>query len=460
MIRFAGTMATIHLPKTEEGASKVLLKSANSMKPSNHQGAATPATANGMRNPSVSIALRRAASLTVLTLLCLHGNAQSPKLPSELTFLSTWGEVHDRYGYEVWGEATFPSYGPNQVNKTGHHWNLMVDIPGAKDSISAWNIIKPVAIKNGWTVLSVNAEGFLALLRYNRNGVEAWMDLATDESVSPTRILPEVIEVAPPPISLTLAEPGGTPEKMSTSIKGNFPYLAPLPGSLPQGGQFDDSPLLFKPNGSDQDEIVANSSIVRGYIFDNLSSQLFGAVYHDALVKAGWDIEQQSSDGSLIVAHYAKEGRNLWAFLLDGGGTYTIRVGTEGAPDQMKTGLAAACHVALYGVLFDFNKSTLQAASSGPLQQVATLMTANPSLKLEVQGHTDNVGGDAYNKTLSEARAQSVMKWLTDHGVAAGRLTAKGYGKTMPIADNSTDEGRMKNRRVEIADPGCKPHTK
>jgi OmpA-OmpF porin, OOP family len=69
-------------------------------------------------------------------------------------------------------------------------------------------------------------------------------------------------------------------------------------------------------------------------------------------------------------------------------------------------------------------------------------------------------GTDAYNQTLSEARAKSVMTWLTQHGVAAARMTSKGYGKTMPVADNATDEGRIKNRRVEIADPRCKPQPK
>src|SRR5579872_6919776 len=72
----------------------------------------------------------------------------------------------------------------------------------------------------------------------------------------------------------------------------------------------------------------------------------------------------------------------------------------------------------------------------------------------------DNVGGDDYNQKLSEARANSVMIWLTQHGVAAGRMTAKGYGKTRPVADNNNDEGRMKNRRVEIADPRCTPQGK
>ena len=109
----------------------------------------------------------------------------------------------------------------------------------------------------------------------------------------------------------------------------------------------------------------------------------------------------------------------------------------------------------MYGVLFDFNKSTLQPASDPVLQQINSLLTKDATLKLEIQGHTDNVGGDAYNQTLSEARGRAVVAWLTQHGVAAGRLTAKGYGKTEPIADNSTDEGRAKNRRVEIADPRC-----
>jgi outer membrane protein OmpA-like peptidoglycan-associated protein len=65
------------------------------------------------------------------------------------------------------------------------------------------------------------------------------------------------------------------------------------------------------------------------------------------------------------------------------------------------------------------------------------------------------VGGDAYNQTLSEARAKAIVTWLTQHGIAGARLTAKGFGKTRPIADNATDAGRAKNRRVEIADPNC-----
>jgi len=123
----------------------------------------------------------------------------------------------------------------------------------------------------------------------------------------------------------------------------------------------------------------------------------------------------------------------------------------------MSSDLNSNCHVAIYGVLFDFNKSTLQPASDPVLQQILDLLKKNPTQKIEIQGHTDNVGADAYNQTLSEARAKAIAAWLTQHGIAAGRLTSRGFGKTKPIADNATDTGRAKNRRVEIADPNCAP---
>lgn len=71
-------------------------------------------------------------------------------------------------------------------------------------------------------------------------------------------------------------------------------------------------------------------------------------------------------------------------------------------------------------------------------------------MNLEVQGHTDNQGNAAANQTLSERRAQAVVEWLSTHGVEGARLTAKGLGQTKPVADNSIDDGRAKNRRVEL----------
>jgi outer membrane protein OmpA-like peptidoglycan-associated protein len=321
--------------------------------------------------------------------------------------------------------------------------------------------VKPVASKAGWTVVSENPNGgFLALLRYNQNGIEAWLNAVVDDSSSPMRLVLDLVEIAPPPISLTLKEPAATPERLPAPGNSDFPFLAPLPGSVAHGREESAAPFRLTPKGATQPEIVANGSIELRYTLKDLSQVLFHAAYHEALTKAGWEIVEETANDEVIVAHYAKNGRNIWAYLDDHGDSYSIKVGKETSTDQMKASLAAACHVALYGVLFDFNKATLQAASDGPLQQVALLMAANPSTNLEIQGHTDDVGGDAYNQTLSEARARSVIAWLAQHGIAAARMTAKGYGNTMPIADNKTDEGRMKNRRVEIADPRCKPQKK
>jgi len=187
---------------------------------------------------------------------------------------------------------------------------------------------------------------------------------------------------------------------------------------------------------------------------ETVPNSLFHRVYLDALTKAGWTIvdERQGAD-TILSAHYTQNGRNLRATLHYGGGSIDMRVADAGS--DIAARLAKDCHVALYGVLFDFNKSTLQPASDPLLQQILSLLTKDASLKLEIQGHTDNVGNDAYNQTLSEARARAVVTWLTQHGIAADKLTAKGYGKTMPVADNGNDAGRAKNRRVEIADPRC-----
>jgi OOP family OmpA-OmpF porin len=217
----------------------------------------------------------------------------------------------------------------------------------------------------------------------------------------------------------------------------------------------DTTPYRVTPPGADQAELVASGTLIRSYELPGRSSVLLTTVYRDALTKGGWTIVQEG--GSQIRAHYAQGKRNIWAMVSPNGvGGYDLNVADVGAVD-LGASLAKAGHVALYGVLFDFNRSTLQAPSDATLQSVAAMMAGDKALKLEVQGHTDNVGNDAYNQTLSEARAKAVVAWLTQHGVAAERLAAKGYGKTKPVADNGSDEGRARNRRVEIADPRCSP---
>jgi OOP family OmpA-OmpF porin len=106
--------------------------------------------------------------------------------------------------------------------------------------------------------------------------------------------------------------------------------------------------------------------------------------------------------------------------------------------------------VAVYGINFDTGKATIRPGSDAVLGEVAKLLKTNPGWKIKVEGHTDNVGAKDANKKLSEDRAEAVEKWLVAHGVDKARLTHEGFGDTRPAADNSTEEGRAKNRRVEL----------
>ncbi len=101
-------------------------------------------------------------------------------------------------------------------------------------------------------------------------------------------------------------------------------------------------------------------------------------------------------------------------------------------------------------VYFDFNKATIKPVSFALLDDVAQAMKDNPKIKVEVQGHTDSVGNDAFNLKLSQRRAESVRNYLIKKGISSDRMTPKGYGENVPIADNRTKDGRDQNRRVEF----------
>jgi outer membrane protein OmpA-like peptidoglycan-associated protein len=106
-------------------------------------------------------------------------------------------------------------------------------------------------------------------------------------------------------------------------------------------------------------------------------------------------------------------------------------------------------------VLFDFNKYTLKPEAREKLAKVSGILLAYPGLKLQVEGYTDNIGSDEYNQKLSEERAGSVRDYLVSQSVADANVTAAGYGKTHPVADNSTNAGRAQNRRVELVVSGA-----
>lgn len=112
--------------------------------------------------------------------------------------------------------------------------------------------------------------------------------------------------------------------------------------------------------------------------------------------------------------------------------------------------IAVGSKIALRNIFFDTGKSTLRPESNAELERLVKLMKDVPSLKIEISGHTDNTGSASLNASLSQDRAEAVVKYLTSKGVAANRMTAMGYGSSKPIASNNTADGRQQNRRTEF----------
>lgn len=152
------------------------------------------------------------------------------------------------------------------------------------------------------------------------------------------------------------------------------------------------------------------------------------------------------------------DGGTIWAHLHTWPNSYELYIIEEkgfsrrlffGA-DEMKKQLDSAGHVSIYGIYFDFDKSNLKPGSEKMLMEMVKLMKNYPSLKIEIQGHTDSIGSKEYNLKLSDQRAKTVKSFLVLYGIDQARMTAKGYGLSKPVASNETEEGRALNRRVEL----------
>ncbi len=155
-----------------------------------------------------------------------------------------------------------------------------------------------------------------------------------------------------------------------------------------------------------------------------------------------------------------KDGKEIWVDLqAEFTGKYWLTIVEREAMKQdiqadaafFADGLRANGHVAVEGIYFDTGKTELRPESEAALVEIAKLLMNDPALKLHVVGHTDSVGGFEANLTLSQGRAAAVVQALVGrHGVGASRLHAGGVGPLAPVASNDSEEGRAKNRRVEI----------
>lgn len=181
--------------------------------------------------------------------------------------------------------------------------------------------------------------------------------------------------------------------------------------------------------------------------------------YENAIKKIGGKVIVRNEDGSSFLT-VQKDGKEIWAHI-DGYITseYTVWVVEKKGMEQDVVANAAVFadaikttgHVAVYGILFDTGKTEIKPESDAAIAEIAKLLKADASLKLLVVGHTDNVGSIESNMKLSQARAEAVSKVLTaKHGIVANRLKSYGVASLAPVATNDTEEGRAKNRRVEL----------
>ncbi len=199
-----------------------------------------------------------------------------------------------------------------------------------------------------------------------------------------------------------------------------------------------------------------DGGLVRGCYYDG-AAQIDGSV-KGRVLQAEWRQDEGKRVGAVIMV-VSPDGSALNGVWFEHGalaGEWSgKKANVEANCTLAKEGglaqrLSSGGRAVLYGIYFDSDSATLKPESQATLDEVLAVLKAKPALRLQVGGHTDATNTDAHNLQLSQRRAEAVVKWLVEHGVAAGRLTAKGFGKAQPVADNATGAGRALNRRVEV----------
>ncbi|MFG6412612.1 OmpA family protein [Roseateles sp. DC23W] len=180
----------------------------------------------------------------------------------------------------------------------------------------------------------------------------------------------------------------------------------------------------------------------------------------EALAKTGYTLQNPESgrSGPFVFSASGAKGQRKWVILNDNfEGYYTVVQVTSQArgttvavsASDMAAQMQADGWATLY-IEFDTGRAALKPDGAAVVDEIVKLLQLQPKLKLSIEGHTDNVGEPASNRKLSLERAQAVQKALYAKGIAAARLSVAGHGPDIPVADNRKDEGRAKNRRVEL----------
>ncbi len=235
--------------------------------------------------------------------------------------------------------------------------------------------------------------------------------------------------------------------------------------------QFDSATFKVTAAGNSTDKAIEGHMIKITYrIKENTPATSMLQVirnYENAARSAGGEVMDDTKGGNWYNAtlRLTKGGKETWILVEARDDAHWLTIVEREAMKQdvvmdagaLASGLSANGSVAIYGIYFDTAKFDLKPESEPALAQIAKLLKDNAALNVAVVGHTDMVGDQAANIKLSQARAQSVINALvTKYGIAAARLAAFGAGPYAPVASNKTDEGRAKNRRVELVEIATK----
>jgi outer membrane protein OmpA-like peptidoglycan-associated protein len=243
-----------------------------------------------------------------------------------------------------------------------------------------------------------------------------------------------------------------------------------------------DSPLLTRVSGcaiaycskSDFDAVELQSSLIKDPRTTHVEGKVEKIHYtctgksalqvrrnaEQALRSVGYTLDFSGYDvpEHYVTAHKGPQWIAVVASEMSGDSAYDLTTVLTEAMKQEMTSHASAWaeqinqtgHASVYGIEFDTGKATLKPGSEKVLGDVLSLLQAQSDWKMRIEGHTDSTGTKIGNQTLSQQRAAAVVAWLVRNGIPSARLTSAGLGDSKPVADNSTEDGRAKNRRVEL----------
>jgi OmpA-OmpF porin, OOP family len=256
----------------------------------------------------------------------------------------------------------------------------------------------------------------------------------------------------------------------------DYPGITRMPGyyiDKYEEKQFDAVAMSVTKNNKTQEEQV-EGRVVKIWYYQKEGTQATSTIqivrnYQNAAKANGgqvmWEDYGDSGGWRNTTVRFSKGGKELWVMVESRSDSHVLTVVEKQAMAQevtidakaLASDLKATGKVAIYGIYFDTGKSELKPESDAAVGEIAKMLKATPALKVFIVGHTDMVGDAASNVKLSQARAQSVVDQLVaKHAIPAARLVAFGAGPYAPVASNREEDGRAKNRRVELVEIATK----